>query len=692
LVQWYRRISGMWPKVLWWLVIGCMLLSLPLAADRFRTEESSKRVEFVFDYRDLLEISDYKPNPKAFVEEQLKEMKKAGIRSLAVYESTLTELKLSRKLELYNSREAAALTQTTAPIAENFTYVLFTNKDSQEVTQGMVEKTFSALNVRLRPWTFKGVPGLVVELPQEEATLKPLGIDPVALKSIKDKGFDVIARLGNKRPEYVPSEMEATLQLLNQHGVHTLLFDGDALPGFAMDSAETKENLKNMAGLLTKYKMALAIIELQKTPQKGFTTVAKETDYNVIRLHSFTENDAAKLVENITKADLDARIKGVSDRLTLAVKDRNIRLVFLNARASKNVDRGVVSDPLGALYRSLGGPDGAVKRIQEAGFTLGPAHSFDQHRSSFSTISKGFAVVGSVALIALTLSYFVPLAGLFLTVAGLAGAGALYFLNSNLAEKLLALGVTICAAALGIILAIRYFQQGAGKTAAAGTPLGSWLKALAVLLSVTAVSGLGIVFVVGLLNEITYPLLIEQFKGVKILAYMPILLAAVYLVFFSEALTPKEQTQKAKQILNSTISVLWVITVGAIGAVGFYYLSRTGNEGVASPLELAFRGFLENTMGVRPRSKEFLMAHPLLLFGAYLCFRRQLAGLYLILLGAIGQASVIGTFTHLHTPLMISFLRVVYGLALGAVIGLALIAAWEILTRGWRTWVRPQRG
>ena len=84
----------------------------------------------------------------------------------------------------------------------------------------------------------------------------------------------------------------------------------------------------------------------------------------------------------------------------------------------------------------------------------------------------------------------------------------------------------------------------------------------------------------------------------------------------------------------------------------------------------------------------FLLAHPLFLLGAYLTVRYKNA-VYLMFIGVIGQLSLVDTFAHLHTPLHISLIRITYGLVFGALIGLILIAAWEIVTRSWKRWV-PQ--
>ena len=162
----------------------------------------------------------------------------------------------------------------------------------------------------------------------------------------------------------------------------------------------------------------------------------------------------------------------------------------------------------------------------------------------------------------------------------------------------------------------------------------------------------------------------------------------MYLLFFSENNTYSDKIVNIRSILSSYISVLWIVVAGVALAAVYYYLSRTGNEGQASTLEKLFRSFLENTLGVRPRTKEFLFAHPLFLLGAYLSVRYRHA-VYLIFIGVIGQLSIVDTFAHLHTPLHISLIRITYGLVFGALIGLVLIAAWEIITRSWKRWV-PQ--
>ena len=53
--------------------------------------------------------------------------------------------------------------------------------------------------------------------------------------------------------------------------------------------------------------------------------------------------------------------------------------------------------------------------------------------------------------------------------------------------------------------------------------------------------------------------------------------------------------------------------IGLLAIALYVYVSRTGNTGTATAFERSFRQFLDNVLGVRPRTKEFLIAYPVLL-------------------------------------------------------------------------------
>jgi hypothetical protein len=115
------------------------------------------------------------------------------------------------------------------------------------------------------------------------------------------------------------------------------------------------------------------------------------------------------------------------------------------------------------------------------------------------------------------------------------------------------------------------------------------------------------------------------------------------------------------------------VLLGIIGlAIVGIILLRSGNDpgiGVSSN-ELWFRALLNKLLSVRPRTKEFLFGHPLLVAGLAFAFSGRRKPFALCMLaGAIGQSSLLNTFCHIHTPLTISVLRASLGLILGGIIG-----------------------
>ncbi|MFB6364624.1 DUF5693 family protein [Paenibacillus elgii] len=678
-MKWNQRAL----KWLWWLVILGMLAAIPVAFERNETEQKTgRKVEFVFDYRNLLEISDLQADPRKFVLEQLDEMKKHGIQSMAVYEATLNELKLGRRIELFTSHEASALTQTPISPNENFTYLLFAEKESEQQLQPIIQKAFAELNVKTRAWNYKNQPGMIIEMAMEDALLKTMDPDPITLQLLKEKGYTSVIRLSNRRA-FNETRMDELLGRLHTLGVKRMIIDGETVPGFVSD--KDLHNLDLMAELMKKHQIGLASTEAlyQKTPPRGFNNIAKKIDYNVVRLHPLTESDSQKLTENITPEELKGRIQDYADRFLLAVKDRNIRMIFLHAKAVKSTDKGKIVHPLDSIYLTVKGADGtgAIPQIHKVGYLSGPATAFVPVYSGWQPVAKALLSIGAVALIALTIAYFVPELALAVFLLGLVGSAGMYVWNNSLFSQALALGAGTCAPTLAIMVAIRSARNKLNR----GND-NKWLFTITLLLRTTLLSLIGALFIVGLLNQITYSLVLEQFRGVGILHAAPIVLTVLYWLLFNDDTSYRDKMPRIQGFLHANIRVIWVIVAVVVAAAGFYYISRTGNEGQASSLERYFRSFLENTLGVRPRTKEFLISHPLFLLGAYLCYKYRSA-LLLVLIGVIGQASIVDTFAHLHTPLVISSIRVVYGLASGLLIGAVLIVVWEIIARSWQRWV-----
>jgi hypothetical protein len=173
---------------------------------------------------------------------------------------------------------------------------------------------------------------------------------------------------------------------------------------------------------------------------------------------------------------------------------------------------------------------------------------------------------------------------------------------------------------------------------------------------------------------------LELFTGVKVAMSLP--LAGVLIYYFCRR-NKDELISLWKGLVNRPLTIKILLIGGAAAAVLGVYLLRTGNTGLLpSNLEMVLRRVLEQVTMARPRTKEFLIGHPLMLLG--LSYGLRLKTLPLFLLGMIGQVSLLNTFTHLHTPLGISMLRSGYGLFLGAILGLMLLMVVHTFYNRWK--------
>jgi len=129
-----------------------------------------------------------------------------------------------------------------------------------------------------------------------------------------------------------------------------------------------------------------------------------------------------------------------------------------------------------------------------------------------------------------------------------------------------------------------------------------------------------------------------------------------------------------------------------IGLIGLYlYIARSGNtSGVSvSSLELRTREVLETIFIARPRFKEIIIGYPALFALIYLYHKyKKEAVVFILGLGIVmGSISMVNSFSHVFTAVVISAQRTVAGLIVGIIMGLitlAVIRAGEILYQRWQ--------
>jgi len=127
--------------------------------------------------------------------------------------------------------------------------------------------------------------------------------------------------------------------------------------------------------------------------------------------------------------------------------------------------------------------------------------------------------------------------------------------------------------------------------------------------------------------------------------------------------------------------------VAGIVLLGAAYLLvvRSGNQSDITPssFELALRAHLSTLLQVRPRFKEFVFGFPaLMLVPALVPADRARWGWLFALVIGVGLADIVDTFSHLHTHLAVSALRLVNGVVLGVLLGALAVAVYRRLRGG----------
>lgn len=697
-MRWQRwnRKAKLW---LWVITLIGVVAAMPLGISRMAMEKSSNTVEYVFDYRDIVEVAELRPRPQQFLNEKVDLLKESGITTMAVYESSLKELMQAGRLTYYNEKDAALLQGKVSNERVNYTYILFNGPEESAKIGPILREAYGRMEVPIRDWSYEGRSGLIIEESLSAAVLKTLDFDPMTLQDLSDKGFHILPRFSDRVVPYDSERTAAQLERLKAYGVTRILFDGEKAKGTSDQAA--LHSLDSFGELLKQHDIGLIAIENLKKPQQGINKLAYLTDYNVTRLYSLSPEDSIEMTP-----------EGIADRFLLASKDRNIRMFFLNTMNQGSTDTGLLNHSVDKLATAMGGPDGVIAQLEEAGFPSGLAQPFSFDKASWEKPLRGVTALGAIAIITLLVSAFIPHVSIPVFLIGLIGSAGLFVLNSSLMEQALALGAAVSGPTLALIWVMnRIYSRTTGERRmvggeewSVGSPVQDandrtqWVfpsvsigRRLGIALNwfivATCISLTAVPLVFGLLNNITYSLVLEQFRGVSLLHLAPIALIALYIVLY-DGNEGRGVIGRAVKLLRQPILVIWVVVAAVVAGVGFYYLSRTGNSGQVSWIEMIIRNWLESTFGVRPRFKEFMLGHPPLLLGLFLAIRYRAAWV-LIIVGALGQLTMVSTFTHIHTPLYISIIRTLLGLGAGLVIGGIFIAAWIVLEGVWRKWLAP---
>lgn len=667
------------------IAIG-LVFSLFLNFQRSSVEQANRTVEMAMEYESIARMAHGEGVPE---EQVLKMFKDRGITSLIVFDTTLQKLGEKGKVTVVTGAELLHAYHTnqvnggiwqellsSGKIITNAVYITegnspLTMKDVEEdLLLRFGNQVVRTISDKPKVIELRGDTKLVEgdAYGEQKGILQmDLGLSSDELQLAKNLGFMVIARPVNYGNGYNLSAAPAKEQIagffqrLDQSGAKISAFAGSGKTILG-----SKDQLEYVADNLLKRDITLAMVEnvvqLQFAPLEDLVPMAELMNYHVARTYVIDKAEQKKLL-------VDEALR----RWALTDEERNIRLnyvkTFLTPQDGKTL-----------LQTNLDYVEGITESVKDQGFTIGRAGVFEPYMPSrllfvpliFSILSAGMLYLSQLVEIKKKHQYlFITVAGLFFSVLVLATKGLFV-------RQLFALGAATLMPVLSLSFIINMWDNYRGKEKSLGSVLvtATWQLALAILLSLVGAS-----FVAAILGDVRFLLEIDIYKGVKLTFILPILLMFFLCVkrysLFEGDDDSKSIFTRIEQILLRPITLKIVLGLAFLAFVAWVFIGRSGHTaGVPVPaIEIKLRLFLEELMYARPREKEFLVGHPAFYLAAFAAYNKYPHLLYIafVLAATIGQGSLVETFSHMRTPIIMSYIRAIDGFFLGAAVGICIL-------------------
>lgn len=651
-------------------LIVSLLASLYICFARFEREQAADRVEIAMDWSDILGVArSYDYNVKAM----LVAMRRAGLTSLAVSEELGSAINSGREATVTSGQ--ALIDQGRSggvqdPFLEkllkhnrvdpNAVYLTVFSRPAEDRYLAQLHLHFSPKSIDI---VRADMPAIIAVRTQiDYLSSLGLGLPADPLQIARDLHLFLIPRLQNDERFGEPQIHAEFASFLKHERVSTVVFFGirNQVLGFP-------DHLKDTAGVFRATHLNYGSIEAYDNSQlqKGNEELARDMIGQTVRVQAISKTELDKL-------DFET----VVGRFLLGAHERNIRVIYLHPLLHQNGAMSLQATNIELIRRLSAG-------LAQRGLHLGRATPIPAFRvNPLVVLIATLAAPAAFLLLWDLLGVALPLPAVILSFAAdiaLFSAGCVIH-HEELAAKIIALCGAICFAVLSVVVLRSRFV-------APDIPVdyvGALTEGIVCLATGTGVALAGALLVVGLVSNPLTMEEIDRFSGVKaILLLPPVLVLAAYLC------SPNLRTRvySWREIVGEPVRVYQLLLAVVLVAAGGLYLARSGNQSDIAPsaLELALRSKLTVLLSVRPRFKEFLLGFPALVMLPSLSpLHRRRAGWLFALIASIGLADSIDTFSHLHTPLLVSLLRLVNGLVIGIVIGAVGIALYR------RTRITPE--
>lgn len=635
------------------VLIGLGLAAaLAILSMRWTVEASNRDVEVILDGLewDALAVREGKDPDVVYAE-----ARRRGATSVAVYEHTLVRLAEQGRVAYIPVGAIPDAGQRLRLPVERFRDLL----GGQPVRAGRIYVSADAGVLAFVEDAFRAQLG-AARVRRAGGLVEVAGV----LKDVEETGlgylpddFDRYTRLGlrpvlrlRNAPGLSREGLRNKLERLAQLGQgYPVVFELTDVLGYERLVADTARLMRSAGYTYGRIEVFTA-----RRRQRGEDRLVREMRPDVVRLFSLTSEELLVLTP-----------ASVRDKFVRAARERNIRQLYLRAFVPS---AGVVGTDLNLALLS-----GIVRDLTRFGFRIAPARPLPEipvpgwlwlmaAAGAVGVMVLAVAVVAEAAGAPLgaRATWLLVVLGCAITAGGYAGGGLL------LGRKLLALGAAGAAPVIAVALTV--------PRRAGGHPVGQGLRVLWTASLVSLAAG---IIVAALLTEWAFMMAAEIFLGVKLAHLLPVIAVAAVLGFRERGV--RHWQEAARELWGWSgrpLLVRYAIVTVVAGIAAVVLVARSGNFGLPLlSVEERLRDLTERLFVARPRTKEFLIGHPaLLLAGAAAAAGWRMLVLPLAAVGTIGQAGIINSFSHLHTPLLYTLWRTGNALLLGSLLGAAAAA------------------
>lgn len=460
---------------------------------------------------------------------------------------------------------------------------------------------------------------------------------------------------------------------------------------------ETEEGIvQNFVNGLKKRDLSIAIVEAsnQRGSLKldGIDSIVRREDVKKLRMFTTWDYIQREFDYEIPGHHNGEEIVNVYFR---AISERNIASVMLKPFVKNDK---FISDI--SAYENV--IKNTVTRMQNHGFTHGGVEGMKEWSPRpFMKLPAAFGVAAAVVILLGILFNLSFSTRSILFVLGIIPAILFFGLSkmTSFGASLYNLGAIIILPTLATAYVLKNYNHFRKRDPhidrSKVKDVNIFFRGLVVLLVAVIISMVGSLYEVSFLASTNDMLELTIFRGVKISQLMPILLSLILYLFYigvgRDRVEERLNIHEVSKFLNMNVK-FWHALMALLGLVVLAILIlRGGNTSVKVPgMELRFRNFLENILPVRPRTKAIFLGYPAVVLIIYMAFKKRarFMEIFLVILIAIGQADIVNTFSHIRTPLLVSFGRVFIEYVIAIITSLIAVLLYKYLLKGYDKFVK----